>query len=160
MAAVPSIKDRIRKAATSKRRSKLFLWMFENFNDFAETVAEAGRPNWQELAKTFGEEGMTDLKGNQPTAEATRLTWFRVRAAMDTRNRKKAPTRPAYTPLAAPTERQPSPLAAEAPSNYRLDPPRERQKLQLRSPIPLEPGEPAPDDGSLLPRPLRPVPKV
>jgi hypothetical protein len=37
--------------------------------------------------------------------------------------------------------------------------PRERKRMVLHSPVPLAEGEPAPNDGSRLPAPLRPEPK-
>jgi hypothetical protein len=79
-----------------------------------------------------------------------------------------APARPkprAQAPVLA-TLLAPSPAYVPPPPSDpgvrppRLDsPPRERRRLVLRSPTPLAEGEPAPDDGSKLPIPLRPEPK-
>jgi hypothetical protein len=82
MRADPAISAKIRRAAVSERRS-LYLWMLANFDEFSATVAEAGRPNWKALAKAFAEEGLTDVKGRDLAPEATRLTWLKVRKAVE-----------------------------------------------------------------------------
>jgi hypothetical protein len=74
--------DKLRKAATTARRSSLYLWMLENFDTFSAAVSEAGRPNWGALAETFGAEGLRDLKGKPPSPEGTRQTWWKVRKAV------------------------------------------------------------------------------
>ena len=74
--------EKLREAAMSGRRSAVYRWMLENFDQFSRTVAEAGRPNWQALARTFGEAGLRDRLGKAPSAEGTRQTWFLVRQAV------------------------------------------------------------------------------
>ena len=73
------VSDRIRSAVLIGRRSRLYLWMAANFDQFSATLAEAGRPNWQALLEAFRDERLAD-KGM--TAEKVRLTWFAVRAAV------------------------------------------------------------------------------
>jgi len=80
--ALPGLSERIKQAATERRRSRLYLWMVANHDDFKATLAAAGRPNWQALAKAFGEERLTDRLGRNPTPEGARQTWVSVRAAV------------------------------------------------------------------------------
>jgi len=92
MKATPEVADRIRNAATSDRRSPLYLWMVANFDEFAASVAEAGRPNWQKLAVEFASLGLTDLKGKPPTPEGARQTWWTVRKVRAAKAAKQAGT--------------------------------------------------------------------
>ncbi len=112
------VSDRIRSAVLIGRRSRLYLWMAANFDQFSATLAEAGRPNWQALLEAFRDERLAD-KGM--TAEKVRLTWFAVRAAVAKDQglpaklhalmvQEKLPVRPPATPV-APIEDQLKPLA-------------------------------------------------
>jgi hypothetical protein len=112
------VSDRIRSAALIGRRSRLYLWMAANFDQFSATLAEAGRPNWQGLLEAFRDERLAD-KGM--TAEKVRLTWFAVRAAVAKDQdlpaklhalmaQEKLPASPPATPV-APVEDQLKPLA-------------------------------------------------
>ena len=112
------VSDRIRSAVLIGRRSRLYLWMAANFDQFSATLAEAGRPNWQALLEAFRDERLAD-KGM--TAEKVRLTWFAVRAAVAKDQdlpaklhalmvQEKLPARPPATPV-APVEDQQKPLA-------------------------------------------------
>jgi hypothetical protein len=74
--------EKVRKAATTGRRSVLYRWMMANYAEFTATVAEAGRPNWAALAETFGEEGLHDRLGRPPSSETARQTWWLVRQAV------------------------------------------------------------------------------
>ena len=113
------VTDRIRSAVLIGRRSRLYLWMAANFDQFSATLAEAGRPNWQALLGAFRDEQLAD-KGM--TAEKIRLTWFAVRAAVAKDQdlpaklhalmvQEKLPARPPPTPV-APVEDQLKPLAS------------------------------------------------
>ena len=112
------VSDRIRSAVLIGRRSRLYLWMAANFDQFSATLAEAGRPSWQALLEAFRDERLAD-KGM--TAEKVRLTWFAVRAAVAKDQdlpaklhalmvQEKLPARPPATPV-APVEDQQKPLA-------------------------------------------------
>ena len=112
------VSDRIRSAVLIGRRSRLYLWMAANFDQFSATLAEAGRPNWQALLEAFHDERLAD-KGM--TAEKIRLTWFAVRAAVAKDQdlpaklhalmvQEKLPARPPATPV-VPVEDQQKPLA-------------------------------------------------
>jgi hypothetical protein len=164
--------ETVKEAAMSGRRSALYRWMLENFDQFSRAVAEAGRPNWQALARTFGEAGLRDRLGKVPSAEGTRQTWFLVRQAVT-----KAPKlagRPAAMipgpsrPVTASGERQPAPLhssppAAALPPTRAVDPiapPSVRRRMRFQSARALAPGEAPKDDGSKLPRPLHPNLKI
>ena len=156
--------EKIKEAAMSGRRSPLYRWMLENFDQFSGTVAEAGRPNWQALAVAFGEGGLRDRLGKAPSAEGTRQTWFLVRQAVA--KTPKLAGRPAAMvpgpsrPVTASGERQPALLPSAAPDERTVDltvtPPRQRKRLELRSARPLAEGEAPKDDGSELPRPIHP----
>jgi hypothetical protein len=153
--------EKLREAAMSGRRSALYRWMLANFDQFSSTVAEAGRPNWQALARTFGEAGLRDRLGKVPSAEGTRQTWFLVRQAVA--KTPKLVARPAPSrPVAAAGERQPAPLqpaAAVSPEGtvgLAVTPPTPRKRMEFRSARPLAEGEAPKDDGSKLPRPLHP----
>jgi hypothetical protein len=165
--------ETVKEAAMSGRRSALYRWMLENFDQFSRTVDEAGRPNWQALARTFGEAGLRDRLGKVPSAEGTRQTWFLVRQAV-TKTPKLA-GRPAAMvpgpsrPVTASGERQPaplqsSPLPSAAPSSVGvidpIAPPPVRRRMRFQSARALAPGEAPKDDGSKLPRPLHPNLKI
>lgn len=90
--------DRLKKAAASGRRSTLYRWMMSNYDRFARTLIEAGRPNWDELAQTFTELGLKSRDEARPlTGDGVRLTWRKVRVA-----RAKTPITQAAASPAAP----------------------------------------------------------
>ena len=110
--------ERIRQAALG-RRSSLYLWMLENHDTFAATVAEAVRPDWTALAEAFGAEGLTDSDNKPPSPEGTRQTWWKVRKAVKAR-RDKQPSKPEPTRLAQEQDSKPSqPSGQQAPSPVR-----------------------------------------
>jgi hypothetical protein len=160
--------EKLREAAMSGRRSALYRWMLENFDQFSGTVAEAGRPNWQALAVAFGEGGLRDRLGKAPSAEGTRQTWFLVRQAVA--KTPKLVARPAAMvqgptrPVTASGERQPALLPSAAPSSVGvidpIAPPPVRRRMRFQSARALAPGEAPKDDGSKLPRPLHPNLKI
>jgi hypothetical protein len=162
MKASPETAAKIRTAAAAGRRSKLYLWMLANFDEFSATIRDAGRPNWAELARAFAEEDLTVLSKTPPTPEQARMTWVKVRATVAAREAKKPVRPPGLTqPVAAqlmPRPPLPPPAATEtAPGSYHPDErPRPRTPIRLRAPTPLAEGEAWPDDGSHLPAPLRP----
>ena len=49
--------------------SELYRWMLEHAADLERAVSIVGRPNWPALARTFGEDGLTDRNGNPPNPE-------------------------------------------------------------------------------------------
>jgi hypothetical protein len=160
--------EKLREAATSGRRSALYRWMLENYDQFSRTVAEAGRPNWRELARTFGEAGLLDRLGKSPSAEGARQTWVLVRAAVAkdpdlpgklSRSDVARPAAPAAP--ARRSERQPAPIKPLVVDAVRPVNPVEasappRKRVQLRSAQPLATNEAPTLDGSTLPRPLHP----
>jgi hypothetical protein len=117
--AATGVSDRIRSAVLIGRRSRLYLWMAANFDQFSATLAEAGRPNWQALLEAFRDERLVD---KEMTAEKVRLTWFAVRAAVAKDQdlpaklhalmvQEKHPAGPPATPV-APVEDQLKPAMA------------------------------------------------
>src|ERR1700722_15969206 len=91
-------------AALSKR-SPLYRWLMENHDTFAEVLKKAPRPNWEALASTFGDQGLTDAAGNRPSEECVRQTWGKVRKALKAR-RDRLPNRkpPPVVAQPAPTD--------------------------------------------------------
>lgn len=73
------------KAAMDRRRSTLFLWMYEHHEEFSGKVLKrAGRPNWKSIARELAkirwmDEPLTTLSGEAPTGEQARQIWVQVR---------------------------------------------------------------------------------
>jgi len=146
------------KAAQTGRRSPLFIYLMNHFQEISQALAHVGRPNWDELAKRFGEAGLTDLSGKPPTRDNTRNTWLKVRKAaaqsglaatpqpLTSRRIRTAQAGPPVTVLQHTPDREPGQ-------------PRPRPKIVLKSAVALKEGEPAQQDGSQLPSPLRPTTK-
>jgi hypothetical protein len=106
----------LREAARSKR-SPLYGWMIDNHDSFAVVLHEAVRPNWAEIARTFGAQGLTDANGQPPTEETTRQTWWKVRKTVKARQvAAQAKQSAASVPLPTPTPPQPVAAPAVAPS--------------------------------------------
>ena len=94
--------DRLKEAAASGRRSTLFRWLMRNHDRFAETMREAGRPNWEELAATFVEMGLKNREVDKPlSGPGVRLTWRKVKDARSKTPIKQAAASPA-APISAP----------------------------------------------------------
>jgi hypothetical protein len=85
--------EKFRRAATTDRRSELYRWMDANYEAFVVVVNSAGKPNWRELARAFGEERLWDRTGKAPTAEGARQTWWQVRKARQSKQADRAPVR-------------------------------------------------------------------
>ena len=105
---------RIRQAAAAGRRSLLYQWMLANFEEFRAILAAAGRPNWSELAKAFGEEKLWDRRNRPPTAEGSRQTWWLVRRAVAKDCAGGEPK--AIHPQGAPTRRRQRRLKGRRPT--------------------------------------------
>ena len=95
--------DRLRQAAAPVRRSALYRWMEQNFDEFSQIVAEAGRPNWRGIAEVLASEGLRNLRNEPPSPEGARLTWVKVRKAVAARRRRQSRS----LPPAVTAERQP-----------------------------------------------------
>ena len=83
------ILDAIDRAALLKRGT-LRAWMVTNHQAFSDRL-KTRKPDWPTLAKVFADAGLLDARGKAPTAEATRKTWYRVKADL------KGPSRDAPT---------------------------------------------------------------
>jgi len=83
-----------------KKRSTLRAWMAENYVAFKDRL-QTGKPDWSELAKVFVEAGLLDARGNKPTAEAARKTWYRLKADTAKLASTTQPPKIATTPSAA-----------------------------------------------------------
>ncbi len=109
--------SRLAKAAMA-RRSTLYAWMMEHHDEFARVVEEAVRPNWEALAKEFGQNGLTDGDDKAPTETGTRHTWWRVRKAVAARrkaevNREASPRQGKGRPTRRPSTSMSQPLPAD-----------------------------------------------
>jgi hypothetical protein len=87
------ILDAIDRSALVKRGT-LRAWMVTNHQAFSERL-ETRKPDWPTLAKVFADAGLLDTRGKAPTAEATRKTWYRIKAEM--RKTATAATAPIQT---------------------------------------------------------------
>jgi hypothetical protein len=75
--------DAIDRAAL-KKRGTLRAWMSDNRTAFHDRLLTY-KPDWPTLARVFTEAGLLDSRGNPPTAEAARKTWYRVQAEKKTK---------------------------------------------------------------------------
>jgi hypothetical protein len=115
---VDDILDAIDRAAL-KKRGTLRAWMVENRSAFHDRLL-THKPDWPTLARVFTQAGLLDSRGNAPTAEATRKTWYRVQATEVT---KKPPAliSPASTlePKEAVSDDDPPPRHTFRPAKIR-----------------------------------------
>ncbi|MGH7041480.1 MAG: hypothetical protein ACREFY_05030 [Acetobacteraceae bacterium] len=114
-------------------------------------------PDWQLLAEVFSAEGLTDRTGKPPSPAATRLTWYRVRqAAQSRRQAQQAEERPLSGPERALSELPFSPPRGNGDSRSVVgtatarpdeadDEPGAPPKFQLARPIGLAPTKAAPN---------------
>ena len=72
----------------SSGRSKLTRWLRVRHDEFLALLDEHGA-NWAALAKAFAEEGMTTAEGKPFTPETVRVTWYRVRKAVEKSRAKR-----------------------------------------------------------------------
>jgi hypothetical protein len=107
----PAIPIWLLTEAAMSKRSSLYRWMAENHDMFAEVLRKAGRPNWEALAKTLGEQGLSDAGNKPPSEETTRQTWWKVRKAMKARRDRRPPPQPQL-----PSPQRPDPVRAPAVS--------------------------------------------
>ena len=150
-------------------RSDAYKWLRSHYDELASVVAVRG--SWQALRDAAIEAGIEIGKGENkapPTVAALRSAWRRVVADMNQADGPKpiAAARLVVTavPVSPAAEKIPRPLSTSALFDSpavpqpveQATPPRTRNKITLRSPVPLAEGEPAQSDGSRLPIPLRP----
>jgi hypothetical protein len=93
-------------------RSSLYRWMRQNHEEFAAALADAGRPNWRAIAAEFAKDGLTDP---DPSPEAVRLTWWKVRKAVEASRGKQA-TKPSRPPVLKTPAEAPGPPAVTDPA--------------------------------------------
>jgi hypothetical protein len=118
---LPQISVSLLNAAALSKRSSLYVWMLENHDVFASVLKRAGRPNWEALARTFGDQGLRNAEGKPPSEETTRQTWWKVTKAMKARKDRRqavAPPAVAWTetvqrPNPPPAKSTPPPSAPE-----------------------------------------------
>lgn len=148
-----------------RRRSPLYGWLEDHYAEIAPVIAAQRRPSWEALAQTARESGQKGPVDGGPSRQTVRKAWFRLLADMERSKAQEASVIGEASPAMMHRQRAPShpgvPSAASpvvAAPDYDARP-RERKRMVLRSPVPLAEGEPAPNDGSRLPAPLRPETK-
>jgi hypothetical protein len=142
-------------AEVQKRRSPLYRWLQDHYDQIAPIIATQSRPSWEALARTAKASGQTGPVDGGPSRQTIRKAWLRL--ALDMERAAKTVPRTSEQGKRQ-IERVPLPLpaaATAAPERHDTQP-RERKRMILRSPTPLVEGEPAKNDGSTLPAPLRP----
>ncbi len=60
---------------TASRHSTLRVFMMQNRKQIAAELAQAGRPNWDEITLLLQSYGLKDAKGQAVTKQSARLTW-------------------------------------------------------------------------------------
>jgi hypothetical protein len=86
----------LRRAMEETREStQLYPWLRTRYAAFQTLLAEARRPDWKQIAIALAKLGVTDAKGNPPSAAITRKTWWKVR--QDVAAQRKGPS-PAPSP--------------------------------------------------------------
>jgi hypothetical protein len=149
----PSIAT-VAAAFRSRGRSKLYSWLWEHFDELPPY--EKYRVNWPELTAALTNLGIKGRQDKPLTPDTVRKTYERVlvdRRAVPHTAQSGAPRSPPR-PVPPPNPGDYAPVQSLPDSQ-----PRERKRMVLRSPVPLAEGEPAPNDGSRLPAPLRPESK-
>jgi len=117
--------SRLERAATLGRRSPLFIYMLEPFDELDGVFETAGRPNWKALAVEFDRAGLKDIKGRPPSDSVARNTWIKVRALV-ARRAASAGNRPIAKvgPRPAATPPEPPPVSDPRASRYTFHPAR------------------------------------
>lgn len=69
-------------------RSPLFWYLIEHHDDLVAAAA-GRRQRWRVLCADFQALGLTDGRGNAPSPQTARLTWWRVRREVARRMREK-----------------------------------------------------------------------
>jgi len=125
------ILDAIDRAALQKRGT-LRAWMLANRAAFEERLLTR-KPDWPTLARVFSDAGLLDARGNPPTAEATRKTWYRVKEDLTRNPGKKAATTVATTSAqATQSTREPATNVSRPAGTFKLDlSPKEDDKDRL-----------------------------
>ncbi len=59
----------------ASRHSTLRVFMMQNRKQIAAELAQAGRPNWDEITLLLQSYGLKDARGREVTKQSARLTW-------------------------------------------------------------------------------------
>ena len=89
------------------KHSPVYQWLWANYDGLLPAMSPPRTPNWPEVAAALARLGVLDGAGKQPTASATRNTWWRV-----TRDKTAGPKqrKPGGRKRAQPVEQQAEPL--------------------------------------------------
>lgn len=68
----------------SGRHSSMYIWFLKNMREF-QNILDDYAPTWQSIAEELASFGLTDRKGNPPTVDAARQTFYRARRAYQRR---------------------------------------------------------------------------
>jgi hypothetical protein len=71
--------------------AQLYPWMWTRYAAFQALLAETRRPDWRRIAIGLAKVGVTDARGNSPTAATTRQTWWKVRRDVAVRSKPPSP---------------------------------------------------------------------
>ncbi len=119
------ILDAIDRSALMKRGT-LRAWMVTNYQAFGERI-KTRKPDWPTLAKVFADAGLLDARGKAPTAEATRKTWYRVKADVT-----KGPAKVSALTPAQPTKEASNVQPSRQPGTFNFNAaPKEDDKARL-----------------------------
>jgi hypothetical protein len=147
-----------------KNRPALYQWMHSHYAKLKPVLTQP-RPSWKAVAQAAYEDGQKGEDGQPYSRQVAWKTWKQLYQDMqlpdagpasrqkgETTGRERQPA--LLSPVPVPSSPPPVMNTPASP-----DRPRERKRMVLRSPVPLAEGEPAPNDGSHLPAPLRPEAK-
>ena len=136
--------SRLEKAARSGRRSKLFLGMYQHYEELNRILERAGRPNWKVLAEEFTRLGLVDINGNPPSRTVAKNTWSKVRALI-AKEGVPLPRNPVEKPAPFSPANPVVKTAPEKPAQVRDDPMadiyRQWDERGRRMPEPLNKGK-------------------
>jgi hypothetical protein len=68
-------------------RSPLIGWMHKHHRELTELLNTV-RPKWEDIARTLGESGIKDARGEAPSVHAVRRAYHRVVGALDAKGRR------------------------------------------------------------------------
>lgn len=120
---------RIRAAVSGRRNrhSDLYRWLWDHYAMIADARAPGVRSDWITVARELSQPGMVTEKGKPLKPETVRRTWSRVAADA----KASGWTGSARPTAVAPVQVRPAVVEQERQ--------RQRARIQLRPPAPLDP---------------------
>lgn len=102
--------------------SPLYEWLWDNAGDLDWELSPPRRPNWNALAAKCAEAGLTDGRGQAPTGERVRKTWWKVRQQRDAMAQGPLPRKPRGRRPAGAAPVAPGQVSAPAPAQREVPP--------------------------------------